>query len=91
MRYDRPSRRSLGHTIQGRTSFGTGRKKLGWSACRRRNAVLGLERLEDRMLLATFTDAHPTLTLTLAANEAVGIVANAGTYTSRPDFRHLER
>ena len=81
MSYDRPARRSLGHTIQGRTSFGTGRQKLVRSACRRRDAVPGFERLEDRTLLATFTDAHPTLTLTLAANDAVGIVANTSTYT----------
>jgi hypothetical protein len=82
MSYDRPSRRSLGHTIQGRPYIGTGRQKLVRSAGRRRDAVLGLERLEDRTLLAMFTDAAPALTLTLAKNEAVGIVAtNAGTYT----------
>jgi hypothetical protein len=32
-------------------------------------------------LLATFTDSSPTLTLTLAAHDAVDIVANASTYT----------
>jgi hypothetical protein len=43
---------------------------------------VGVERLEDRMLLATFADtAIPTLTLTLAANDAVGIVADASTDT----------
>src|SRR5271163_364580 len=42
---------------------------------------LRLEHLEDRLVPATFTDSAPTLTLTLAANDAVGIVANATTYT----------
>ena len=81
MWYDRPSRRSLGHAIQGRTDIGTGRQKLVRSASRRRDAVLGFERLEDRTVLATFSAAAPTLTLKLAANDAVAIVANASTYT----------
>ena len=81
MWYDRPFRRSLGHTTQGRPYIGTGRQKLVRSACRRRGAVLGFEWLENRTLLATFSDAAPTLTLALAAADAVGIVANASTYT----------
>ena len=81
MRDGKPSRRSLGHTTQGRPSLGTRRQKRVRSARRRRGAVLGFEWLEGRTLLATFTDAHPDLTLTLAANEAVGIVANNSTYT----------
>jgi hypothetical protein len=70
----------LGHTIQGSTDIGT-RKKPGWSACRRRNAALGFEGLEERTLLASFTDSAPTLTLALAKNDAVSIVANTSTYT----------
>ncbi len=47
----------------------------------RAKAGLLLEWLEERVVLATFADAAPTLTLTLAKNDAVGIVANASTYT----------
>src|ERR1700675_3349848 len=42
---------------------------------------LRLERLEDRLAPATFTDAAPTLNLSPAANDAVAIVANANTST----------
>ncbi|HVX63386.1 MAG TPA: hypothetical protein VHC19_22385, partial [Pirellulales bacterium] len=42
---------------------------------------LSIEGLEDRRVLATFVDGAPTLSLALAANESVGIVAGASTYT----------
>ena len=92
MRFDRPARRSLGHTIQGRPYLGTGRQKLVWSARRRRASVLGLERLEARTLLATFTDAIPAAldagASLWAPNDAVGIVANTSTYMAlNLDFR----
>ncbi len=81
MRFDRSSRRSLGHTNQGRPSTGTARKRLGWSS-RGRDAVLGFERLEERTMLATFSGAASPLTLALAANEAVSIVADTSASTS---------
>jgi len=56
MRYDRPARRSLGHTIQERPYIGTGRQKLVRSARRRRDAMLGFEWLEDRLAPATLSD-----------------------------------
>jgi len=40
-----------------------------------------LDKLENRLMLASFTDATPALMLTLAANDAVGIIANTSTYT----------
>src|SRR6266446_1498648 len=40
-----------------------------------------LDKLENRLMLANFTDASPALMLTLAANDAVGIIANTSTYT----------
>src|SRR3954468_5311456 len=40
-----------------------------------------MDRLEDRLMFAAFTDSTPALTLALAANDAVGITANASTYT----------
>lgn len=43
--------------------------------------LLGLEPLEDRRLLATFAEAGAVLSLEIGANEDVGIVANADTYT----------
>ena len=71
MWYDRPSRRSLGHTTQGRPYIGTGRQKLVRSAGRRRNAVLGFERLEDRTSPATLIDgARAPCRSPLAASEA---------------------
>jgi hypothetical protein len=39
-----------------------------------------MEKLESRVMLAAFTDAAPSLTLTLAAHDAVGITANNSTY-----------
>src|SRR4051812_28007394 len=40
-----------------------------------------LDRLENRLMFAAFTDSSPALTLALATNEAVDITANANTYT----------
>ncbi|MDB5332089.1 MAG: C-terminal target protein, partial [Phycisphaerales bacterium] len=40
-----------------------------------------MDRLENRLMLAQFTDATPGLMLTLAANDAVAIMANPSTYT----------
>ncbi len=48
---------------------------------KRRRMRPTLMTLEDRLAPATFMNARPTLTLTLAANDAVGIVANTSTYT----------
>jgi hypothetical protein len=54
-----------------------GRKRGGFQA----SLAPAIMSLEDRILLAGFTDATPALSLTLAAHDAVGIVANASTYT----------
>ncbi|QEG38732.1 dockerin type I domain-containing protein [Roseimaritima ulvae] len=48
---------------------------------RKLSRVLGGERLEDRRLLATFVEAGTVLNLQLQANENVGIVANANSYS----------
>ncbi|HEX4797023.1 MAG TPA: hypothetical protein VH370_24745, partial [Humisphaera sp.] len=40
-----------------------------------------IDQLEKRLMLASFTDASPALNLALAANDAVGIIANPSTYT----------
>src|SRR6516164_3225980 len=45
-----------------------------------RNAWL-MDKLEDRLMLASFTDASPALNISLDASDAVGIVANGTTYT----------
>jgi hypothetical protein len=42
---------------------------------------LVVEQLEDRLALATVTDGTPILTIDLAANDAVTIVANATSYS----------
>jgi sugar lactone lactonase YvrE len=42
---------------------------------------LTLERLENRCLLATFTDAAPALNLVLAANQNVGVSSSGTAYT----------
>jgi len=53
-----------------------------WSARRRRDAVLGVEWLEDRMMLATLSDAGTsTLSIALAPSENLAIVSNGSTYT----------
>src|SRR5438270_538485 len=62
---------TFGSTLRGRTRAAEARRRFR----------LTFESLEDRLVPATFTDSLPTLTLTLAANDAVGIVANANTYT----------
>src|SRR5487761_909103 len=72
----RSRRKSTGRR---RPAFGQSSHLIGGALERRR--LLAIEGLEDRLVLATFADAAPDLTLTLAANDAVGIVANASTYT----------
>lgn len=64
--------------------FPTGRhsnKNKRHAGTPRAKGRLLLEGLEVRAMLAAFTDVHPTLTLTLAQNDAVAIVANPSTYT----------
>ena len=92
MRYDRPSRRSLGHTIQGRPYIGTGRQKLVRSAGRRRNAVLGFERLEDRTVLATLIEARTRHPLTLTWPPAMpwpSWLTDQHLHALEPDFTAL--
>jgi hypothetical protein len=40
-----------------------------------------MDKLENRLMLAQFTDASPALMLTLAANDAVAVMATPSTYT----------